>query len=148
MFLRLATDFVFVVISFSLSLSLSLSQLNATRSSSMDTWSWWYSSENSLLLSCDRSSVYSSVTRWLFYFSIFCHWKQWKFAQLQTKFVKVGSKVWQILNKLLNYCQNLLSFCQSGKNSPNLVTLVYSLHSSRALYFEVLIWNIGPKNTY
>ena len=69
-------------------------------------------------------SITLSVTRWLlYYFSIFCHLQQWKFAQWQTKFVKVGSKVCQILNKLSINCQKPLRFCQSGKNSPNLVTL-------------------------
>ena len=70
-------------------------------------------------------SITLSVTRWLlYYFSIFCHLKQWKFAQWQTKFVKVGSKVCQILNKLSNITQKLLRLCKRCENWPNLATLV------------------------
>ena len=35
----------------------------------------------------------TSVARWLYYFQIFGHWKQWKFAQQHNKFTKVCGNI-------------------------------------------------------
>ena len=74
----------------------------------------------------------SSVTRWLYYFSISGHLQQWELVQLCHKIAKVGSALCQMRNKLSKICQRLVNVCQSGKISPNLVTLAQSY-----LHFEL-----------
>ena len=69
--------------------------------------------------------LFSSVNRWVYYFSIFAHLHEWKFAERHTKFVKLC----EILNELLKNCRKLFRFCQSGEISPNLVTLLFSWKS-------------------
>ena len=56
--------------------------------------------------------VVAGVTRWLDYFSIVGHLRQWKFAQC---------RFCQILNKTSKNCETRLYF---WKNSPNMVTLL------------------------
>ena len=84
--------------------------------------------KNSLSLSLSLSLTHwhfaslnytSSVTRWLYYLSIFCHLQQWKLAQWCHKFAKVGSafcpirnklsKIWEIakLHQIWSHCTHL-----------------------------------------
>ena len=51
----------------------------------------------------------SSVTRWLYFYSIFGHLQQWQFA-LWHKNDKVGTNIFQILNKLSKNCPNTFIF--------------------------------------
>ena len=81
----------------------------------------------------------TNVTRWLYYFSVFGHFHQWKSAQWHTKFVKIGLEVCQIQNKLSKNCQRLKRICQSGEISPNLVTLSITFPST--LIFPMFIVN-------
>ena len=59
-----------------------------------------------------------SVTGWVDYFSMFCHLRQWKFAQWHKhyKFAITGPKFCQILNRRIKNCP-------SGKIPPHMVTL-------------------------
>ena len=67
--------------------------------------------------------TYNSVTRWLYYYSIFVHLQQWQLAPWH-KNAKVATKVRQILN-IQKIAQIFLFFCRSGEISLNLVTLQY-----------------------
>ena len=57
----------------------------------------------------------TNVTRWLYYFSVFGHFHQWKSAQWHTKFVKIGLKVCQIKNKLSKIAKDLIDFAKVAK---------------------------------
>ena len=73
-----------------------------------------------------KMNTIGSVTRWLNYFKIFGHLKQWKFGQSQ-HFCQNGIIFCQILNSPLKICPRFIKLCQSGKISPNLVTITSGL---------------------
>ena len=83
-------------------------------------------------------SVVPSVTRLLYYFSIFGLLEQWQFAQNYQVFAKVGSQFCQILNNYSRNGQKLINFFISGKISTNLVTLYsYILSKTDLIVFYV-----------
>ena len=76
-----------------------------------------------------KMSLTSSVTKWLEYFPIFAHSKQWKLAQ---KFQKLAN-FFPKLNKPATDCQRLPKCHQSGRILPHLVTLWLSAHAFRCV---------------
>ena len=71
-------------------------------------------------------SLPRSVTRWLYYLSLFGHLQQLIYVQNLSKNCRSGSKVCQTKNKPSKVCLKFLKVNPSGEISPNLVTLLPS----------------------